>query len=66
MATTVFIWEGKTRQGAVQKGELAANSKEEVIALLRKQNILPINVSAKPKEIKLSLRQHRKSPIRTL
>jgi type IV pilus assembly protein PilC len=54
MAASVFIWEGKTRQGAVQKGELAANSKEEVIALLRKQNILPINVSAKPKEIKLS------------
>jgi type IV pilus assembly protein PilC len=54
MAASVFVWEGKTRQGAVQKGELAANSKEEVIALLRKQNILPINVSAKPKEIKLS------------
>jgi type IV pilus assembly protein PilC len=54
MAATVFIWEGKTRQGAVQKGELAANSKEEVIALLRKQNILQINVAAKPKEIKLS------------
>ncbi|HYA88797.1 MAG TPA: type II secretion system F family protein [Nitrospirota bacterium] len=54
MAASVFLWEGKTRQGAVQKGELAANSKEEVIALLRKQNILPINVSAKPKEIRLS------------
>jgi len=54
MATSVFMWEGKTRQGAVQKGEIAANSKEEVIALLRKQNILPINVAAKPKELKLS------------
>ena len=48
------MWEGKTRQGAVQKGEIAANSKEEGIALLRKQNILPINVAAKPKELKLS------------
>jgi type IV pilus assembly protein PilC len=55
MATTVFKWEGKTRQGAVQKGELAANNKEEVMALLRKQNILPITVSAKPKELKFSL-----------
>ncbi len=54
MATSVFAWEGKTRQGAVQKGEIAAASKEEVIALLRKQNILPINVTAKPKELKLS------------
>jgi type IV pilus assembly protein PilC len=55
MATSVFTWEGKTRQGAVQKGEIAAASKEEVIALLRKQNILPINVVAKPKELKLQL-----------
>lgn len=54
MATTVFIWEGKTRQGAVQKGELAANSKEDVMALLRKQNIQPINVTAKPKQITIS------------
>jgi type IV pilus assembly protein PilC len=51
---TVFTWEGKTRQGTIQKGELAAGSKEEVFSLLRKQNILPINVAAKPKEIKLS------------
>jgi type IV pilus assembly protein PilC len=51
---TVFVWEGKTRQGAVQKGELSANSQEEVFALLRKQNILPINVKAKPKELKIS------------
>jgi type IV pilus assembly protein PilC len=55
MATSVYIWEGKTRQGNVQKGELAANNKEEVIALLRKQNILPINVAAKPKELKLQI-----------
>ncbi len=54
MATTVFTWEGKTRQGAVQKGELAANSKEDVMALLRKQNIQPINVTAKPKQISIS------------
>ena len=54
MATSIFLWEGKNRQGAVQKGEIAATTKEEVIALLRKQNILPINVSAKPKEMKLS------------
>ncbi len=51
---TVFIWEGKTRQGATQKGELSANSKEEVFTLLRKQNIQPINVAAKPKEMKIS------------
>ena len=51
MATTVFKWEGKSRQGAIQKGELAAKNKDEVMTLLRRQNILPIKVSAKPKEI---------------
>jgi len=57
MATTVFVWEGKTRQGTVQKGELAANSKEEVLTLLRKQNILPITVNAKPREIRIKFGQ---------
>jgi type IV pilus assembly protein PilC len=54
MATTVFLWEGKTRQGNVQKGEISANNKDEVMALLRRQNITPISVSAKPREIKIS------------
>src|SRR5512139_293674 len=54
MATTVFQWEGKTRQGNIQKGEISANTKDEVMALLRKQNITPVTVSAKPKELKLS------------
>ncbi|HAK59220.1 MAG TPA: pilus assembly protein PilC, partial [Nitrospiraceae bacterium] len=52
-APTVFKWEGKTRQGAIQKGEIAAKSKDDVMSLLRKQNILPIKVAAKPKEISI-------------
>lgn len=52
-ATTVFKWEGKTRTGSIQKGELAAKTKEEVMMLLRRQNITPISVTAKQKEIKL-------------
>ncbi|MHB8844155.1 MAG: type II secretion system F family protein [Nitrospirota bacterium] len=54
MATTVFLWEGKTRQGNMQKGEISANNKEEVMTLLRKQNITPVNVSAKSRELKIS------------
>ena len=50
MATPiVFRWSGKTPKGTVQKGELTAGSKEEVIAHLRKQSIVPTSVSAKPK-----------------
>ncbi len=57
MATTVFVWEGKTRQGTVQKGELAANNKEEVLTLLLRQNILPIAVNAKPKQLQFKFGQ---------
>jgi type IV pilus assembly protein PilC len=52
--TTVFLWEGKNRQGVIQKGEISANNKDEVMALLRRQNIMPVEVKAKPKEIKFS------------
>ncbi len=45
MAT--FVWTGKTRQGDPQKGELAAKSREEVVGLLRKQNIMVTSVKSK-------------------
>ena len=45
----VFQWSGKTMKGTIQKGELTANSREEVIAYLRKQNIIPTIVTQKPK-----------------
>src|SRR3569832_1668913 len=51
MAT--FVWTGKTRQGTIQKGELAANNREEVIALLRKENILVTSIQQKARELKL-------------
>jgi type IV pilus assembly protein PilC len=51
MATT-FVWSGKTRQGQVQKGELLAQSKDDAIAQLRKQNIVGPSVQPKPAEKK--------------
>ena len=49
MATT-FVWSGRTRQGETQKGELVAKTREEVIAQLRKQNIMATSVQPKPGE----------------
>lgn len=54
MATSVFQWEGKNRQGAVQKGEITASSKDEAIAILKRQNIQVTNVAAKAKQFNLS------------
>lgn len=45
----VFKWAGKTAKGTIQKGELTANTREEVIAYLRKQNIIPTVITQKAK-----------------
>jgi len=47
----VFQWTGRTLKGAVQKGELTAASKEEVIAHLRRQRIIPTAIAPKPKAL---------------
>ncbi len=53
MAT--FVWTGRTPKGSMQKGEIVAKSRDEVIALLRKQSILVTSVQQKIGEIKISL-----------
>lgn len=47
----VFEWAGRTPKGTIQKGELTAVSKEEVIAHLRRQHIIPTVIAPKPKAI---------------
>ncbi len=52
---TVFQWSGKTKTGAVEGGEMAAGSRDEVIAQLRKRNIIATSVTKKKKEIVINL-----------
>jgi type IV pilus assembly protein PilC len=47
MATFAYI--GRTRQGAVQRGELAAANRDEAVAQLRKQNIVVTSLQEKAK-----------------
>jgi type IV pilus assembly protein PilC len=47
----VFIWEGRTRQGSMKKGTMEAPDSEAVMAQLRAQMIVPINVKAKAKDV---------------
>lgn len=61
---TVFKWAGKTRMGTIQSGEITAESRDEVVAYLRRQNILPTTISAKPKAISLKLPTIRKAKIK--
>jgi type IV pilus assembly protein PilC len=53
---TVFKWTGKSTQGAVMKGELTAESREEVQTYLRRQRIIPTNISLKGKPLLGSFR----------
>ncbi|MEC4676449.1 MAG: type II secretion system F family protein [Nitrospirota bacterium] len=50
----VFQWSGKTSKGIVETGETTANTKEEVIAQLRKRNIIPTIIKAKEKKAPFS------------
>jgi type IV pilus assembly protein PilC len=47
----VFKWEGKSSKGNIVKGELTAESKEEVQSYLRKQRVLPKNITEKSKPL---------------
>jgi type IV pilus assembly protein PilC len=48
-----FVWKGKTRDGKVVSGERVADSKEAVMALLRRDQILVSSVKEKGKEVAL-------------
>jgi len=61
---TVFKWSGKTRMGTIQSGEITAENRDEVVAYLRRQNILPTTISAKPKAISLRLPSIKKAKIK--
>jgi type IV pilus assembly protein PilC len=47
MASTVFKWTGKSTKGIIVKGELPANSVQDVETHLRKQRIIPQKISKK-------------------
>src|SRR5512143_749077 len=51
----IFKWEGKTLKGTIKKGEMEAVNEAAIRIHLRQQNIIPTKISAKGKEIKISL-----------
>ena len=48
-----YVWKGKTRDGKAVSGERVADSKEAVMALLRRDQILVSSVKEKGKEMAL-------------
>jgi type IV pilus assembly protein PilC len=51
----IYKWEGKTLKGVIKKGEMEAGTEGAIRIHLRQQNIIPTKISAKGKEITISL-----------
>lgn len=51
-----FAWEGKTRTGTVQKGEMEAPSQAAVTATLRRQGIMPAKIRERGKGLDIELK----------
>ncbi|RMG93107.1 MAG: type II secretion system F family protein [Zetaproteobacteria bacterium] len=49
----VFEWQARDRQGNPKKGEIEAENRNQVLAILRRQGLTRIEVKKKPKEIRL-------------
>jgi len=49
----VFQWSGKTTRGIIESGEITAATKEEVIALLGRRNIIPTIITEKQKKVRI-------------
>jgi type IV pilus assembly protein PilC len=47
---SVFEWSGKNPRGIIEKGEITAGSREEVIVQLKRRNIVPTLVKTKEKK----------------
>ena len=48
-----YVWKGKTRRGVATSGERVADSKDAVIALLRREQVLVTSIKEKDKELAL-------------
>ena len=53
MAMRMYAWEGRTRGGAVHKGEIEADTRETAVATLRQQHIIVTTIKTKPKDLTL-------------
>lgn len=47
----VYVWEGRSRRGNMEKGEMEASNEASVRSQLRRQQILATKIQPKPKDI---------------
>jgi type IV pilus assembly protein PilC len=51
----VYVWEGRTRRGTIERGEMEAANEASVRSQLRRQQIMAIKIQSKPKDVFQSL-----------
>ena len=47
----VYVWEGRSRRGSIEKGEMEATNEAAVRTQLRRQQILATKIQSKPKDV---------------
>jgi len=61
---SVYIWEGRSRRGTVERGEISAANEAAVRMALRRQQIQAIKIEVKPKDILEGLRIFRRKRVK--
>jgi len=60
----VFVWEGRSRKGTIERGEISAANEAAVRSALRRQQIQAIKIEAKPKDLLQGLRFARRKKVK--
>jgi len=60
----VYVWEGRSRKGTIEKGEIEAANEAAVRMQLRRQQIQAIKIQAKPKDILKGIRLGRRKRVK--
>ena len=60
----VYVWEGRSRKGTMERGEISAANEAAVRLALRRQQIQAIKIEAKPKDILKRLKFSRRKKVK--
>ncbi len=60
----VYVWEGRSRKGTMERGEISAANEAAVRLALRRQQIQAIKIEAKPKDILKGLKFSRRKKVK--
>jgi type IV pilus assembly protein PilC len=64
MAMDVYVWEGRSRKGTMERGEISAANEAAVRLALRRQQIQAIKIETKPRDLLQSLKFGRRKKVK--